>query len=340
MKMRGNILKISCLTVFVLGLASCEREFEIKDVMDKPLFRIESIFHENQDTTEIVIMPTYPVTGDPYESRIPDGMEVHLFENGVERMVEKADDRFNDPKYKWFVTGGFQEDSKIEIIVKGEGYPSAQADITFPVKFNDFTCSVEKYTGDNAILNIHYKDNPETDDYYAVTVTHNVRTVLNDGTLLNENNSSVINDEYSKDDYGEYAFKCLSLDGKGWAGRNKLVFWNDAHESVDGVKTMSIHISEKKGADSWEYRGDQLGGEGAEVLGMCYSSSIVTVYRLTPQAYHYLCGQWNKELNVMADIGMAPPTFTYTNIVGGIGGFAAMSASDPYVIDWSGYDAQ
>ena len=88
---------------------------------------------------------------------------------------------------------------------------------------------------------------------------------------------------------------------------------------------MSIHISEKKGADSWEYRGDQLGGEGTEVLGMCYSSSIVTVYRLTPQAYHYLCGQWNQKLNVMAGIGMAPPTFTYTNIVGGVGIFAAQA---------------
>ena len=34
MKMRGNILNISCLAVLVLGLVSCERDFEIKDVMD------------------------------------------------------------------------------------------------------------------------------------------------------------------------------------------------------------------------------------------------------------------------------------------------------------------
>lgn len=312
---------------------SCEMEFDIKDLKGEPQFYVESIFYDRQDTVEIVVKPTYPATGKPKVTEIPDDLVISLSENGIEREVLKADKRFDDHEFKWFFTGGFSAGSEVEINVSGGDYRPASAVVTVPEKFDDFTCSVENYTDDNAVLNIRYRDSPENHDFYAVSVLRNVRIVLNDGTVHGDSYYSIINTADLSDDLGEYQYKYLTLPGLD----RRIVFWNDSREELEGYKTMTIYISQKQGPDSWEYRGDSLGGSSSEVLGMAYVNDYVTVYRLDPKTYRYLSGKWNEKYNDLAGLGLAPPSFTYTNIDGGIGGFVPMTASEPYRIDWSGY---
>lgn len=325
------------LVLFLPALISCEREFDITDLKASPKLYIESIFHDRQDTVEIIVKPTYPVNENPSQYSYPSDLKVYVLEDGEERVVEKADVRFDDHQYKWFVTGRFRPGVKVEIKAEATGYPDVQSSVEVPEPFNDFSCSVEKYSDnlDLSILHIDYADDPHSNDYYAVSVMNHTKVVYFDGTVFNESSYCRIHFPES-DDFGEYDYTAYNAAGKGWSPERILVFWCDSDSSSKGKQRKSIYIREKQTPDLWEWTEPMFGGEG-EVVGTVYDTFYVTLYKLSSQTYHYLNGEWNRKYNDFVYLGLAPATFTYTNISGGIGIFGPMAASEPYPIDWSDY---
>ncbi len=329
----------------ILLFISCEREFDIIDPNAGPKLYIESLFYDQQDTVAFTVIATRPTTEGPQEYKVPSGMKVTVLENGQPREVFKQEDKepsdpvyyyYEQPEYRWYLKGGFQPGSKVEILAQADGYPDAYSVVHMPEKFNDFTCRVEKYS-DGRALHIDYQDDPATNDYYAVTVSRYSKIVRFDGTIEGETNYGIINYPVS-DDFGEYDYPYMYMSHKGWDNWRSIVFWNDSRESINGRQTFTILISEKEGPDSWEWS-DSFGG-GDEVVGTVYASDHVYVYKLTSDTYHYLNGQWNYDYNDMASFGLAPPTYAFTNIRGGIGIFAGMSISEPYKIDWTYLNGQ
>ena len=328
--------------MILLLCASCEREFDIIDPDAGPKLYIESLFYDQQDTVSFTIIATRPATEAPQEYQIPSGMKVTVLENGEPCEVLKSEDKglpnpgynYDVPEYRWYLKGGFNAGSKVEIMAEADGYPDAYSVVYMPEKFNDFTCRVEKYSEGRAFLHIDYTDDPTTDDFYGVSVTRYSKAVLFDGTVDFESNYGIINQPLS-DDFGEYDYPYWNMQYKGWETWRDMVFWSDSRESSDGKQTFTVLISERQGPDSWLWS-DSF-GEG-EAKGIVYSSDNVYVYKLTSDTYHYLNGQWNENYNDMAGFGLAPPTYAFTNIRGGIGIFAGMSVSDPHPIDWSYMD--
>ena len=312
---------------------SCETDFEIERLDAEPMFYIESIFFDDQELIEISVVPTYVVTEDPRVSELPEGFSLTVLENGKPRELNKADDTFQNPKFKWYLTGGVQPGAEIEISAKAEGYPEAYAKVVVPEKFDDFTCSVEKYTDGKAILHIDYYDDPNAEDYYAVSVARNVKQVRFDGTVDSDVYYPIMNTPL-QDDFGDYAYCSWNLEGVSWPEHRNIVFWNDSRETVSGKQRMTIYISENQSEPSFDYTEPTMGAVG-EVIGTTYVGDYVTLYKLAPGTYHYINGKWNENYNDLSNMGLVPPTWTFTNIDGGIGMFGPMSSSEPYLIEWN-----
>lgn len=328
--------KLFILSFICIVLASCEREFEIRDLDGGPKFYIESVFRNDQDMVDILVMPTRYIAEKPVEVSVPEGMTLKVKVDGEEVEVKKLEgmtDYDSYAKFRWSVEGGFQPGSEIEISAEADGYPKAASTVRIPEPFNDFTCKVEKVGADESLLHIDYKDDPESDDYFAVTVIRNVRCVRFDGTVDTEASYPIINFR-SSDDFGDYPYTHINLPGENWPEFFNLVFWNDSRATdAQGMQRFSIYISEMHSEEAREYTEPTLGGSG-EVIGTIYCRDYVTVYRLAPETYRYLNGLWNEDYNDLAHLGMAPPTFAYTNITGGIGAFVPMTSSEPQKIEW------
>lgn len=332
---------INYILFSLLLFISCEREFEIKDPKAGHKLYIESLFYDQQDTVSFTVIATRSTSEPPQQYEIPSGMKITILEDGQPREVLDDEDegmpnpgyKYDVPEYRWYLTGGFSSGSKVEIMAQADGYPDAYSVVYMPEKFNDFTCRVEKYSEGRAFLHIDYQDDPSTTDFYGVSVKRYSKAVLFDGTVDFESDYGIINQPVS-DDFGEYDYPYWNMRYKGWEMWRDMVFWNDSRESVDGKQTFTILISEKQGPDSWLWS-DSFGG--GEIKGTVYSYDLVYVYKLTPDSYYYLNGQWNEQYNDMAGFGLAPPTYAFTNIRDGIGIFAGMSVSEPYKIDWTNY---
>ncbi len=331
--MSKYIIKIFTLMSVLAAVLSCETDFEIEELNTEPMLYIESIFFDEQEFIEISVIPTYAVTDEPKVSEVPEGFSLTVLEDGVPRELHKADDSFQKSKFKWYLTGGVEPGAELEITAKAEGYPEAYAKVVVPPKFADFTCSVEKYAEGLAILHIDYYDNPDTEDYYAVSVARNVKQVRFDGTVDSDVSYPVINTP-QQDDFGDYAYCSWNLEGMSWEEYRNIVFWNDSRETVAGRQRMTIYISENQSEPSFDYTEPTMGAVG-EVIGTTYVGDYVTVYKLDPGTYHYINGKWNEYYNDLSNMGLTPPTWTFTNIVGGIGMFGPMSSSEPYLIEWN-----
>ncbi len=332
--MSKYIFKISTLLSIITSVLSCDTDFEIDKLDAEPMFYIESIFFDEQEIIEISVVPTYVITEEPRVSELPEGFSLTVLENGEPRQLHKADDTFQNPKFKWYLAGGVKPGTELEISAKAEGYPKAYSKVVVPEKFADFTCSVEKYTDGMAILHIDYCDNPDTEDYYAVSVERNVRQVRFDGTVDADVSYPIIHTPL-QDDFGEYPYCAWNIEGVSWPEYRNIVFWNDSRDTVAGKQRMTIFISEKQSSeDSFDYTGPTLGG-GGEVIGKTHVGDYVTVYKLTPGTYHYINGKWNEFYNDLSNMGFVPPTWTFTNIDGGTGILGPMSSSEPYHIEWT-----
>ena len=328
--------KLFILSFICIVLASCEREFEIKNLDGGPKLYIESVFRNDQDTVDILVMPTRHIGEKPVEVTIPEGMTLKAKVDGEEVEVRKlqgktADDSY--AKFRWFVEGGLQPGSEIEFSAEADGYPKAASTVTIPEQFNDFTCKVEKAGEGKSLLHIDYKDDTDTDDYFAVSVMRNVKLVRFDGTVDGDTSYSIIHFS-SADDFGDYLYPYINLPGASWPEFFNFVFWNDSRATDShGMQRFSIYITEMDFDESREYTEPSLGGIG-EAVGTIYYRDYVTVYRLAPETYRYLNGLWNDDFNDLAHLGMAPPTFAYTNIIDGIGAFVPMTSSEPQKIEW------
>ena len=138
-----------------MALASCEREFEIRDLDGGPKLYIESVFRNDQDVVDILVMPTRYIAEKPVEVSVPEGMTLKVKVDGEEVEVKKLEGMTDDDsyaKFRWSVEGGFQPGSEIEISAEADGYPKAASTVRIPEQFNDFTCKVEKVGADESLL--------------------------------------------------------------------------------------------------------------------------------------------------------------------------------------------
>ena len=95
-----------------------------------------------------------------------------------------------------------------------------------------------------------------------------------------------------------------------WLRGRRIAYWNDSQASQDGRQQMTLSFQGKKNDPNCTYR---------------YK---VLMLKTSEDFYRYFNGQWDRENNILASMGLASPTFTYTNITGGLGVLGTLSHTE------------
>lgn len=120
----------------------------------------------------------------------------------------------------------------------------------------------------------------------------------------------------------------------GFNGRYFDTGWWDE----DGTYPLTImRVKDKDGSAAIEFRTDySYEGESfyysKEGMLMSYSKHScqykVLVYHMSPESYRYAKSMYDRSHNDLAYVGLAPATFTYTNVAGGLGTVGAIILSE------------
>lgn len=209
-------------------------------------------------------------------------------------------------------SAAFHAGDVLEITVSAEGMETARATTTVPGSFPEH--SAETYVDEkgNNCARIHYKDDKNSVDYYAVAVETSI-------IIQNEDSAPLITTGFAMPPSGH---NVTSIDPSAYSpvvhqfGDRCIFIWSD-EENEDDIYELKY-------------------------LTKRYSNVTETavrfhLYRLSEEMYRYLYAQYDSIYNPFANMGLSSPAFTYSNVMNGTGWFCAYSV---VCTDWMKTDME
>ena len=296
---------ILSLIIFALALLGCETEFKLKGMSDEPKIYVYGLVGMS-DTTVLRVCKTVPLNGitDPDVSR--EVSEISLTVDGKKVELAKADENTPGvPKGYWWTTDDIPGGSEVILTASADQAKDISSSFNMPDAFPAFEVI---YTSAPA-FKITFTDDGRTDDCYAIMV-YGECTRIKDG----ETKVTVRACEpYEPDeDFGMETRKdYLDVDMNDGTAR----LWSDTEFNGKEV-SLSLEV--------WSYI-DGINNSKYDEVRERYKA---VVYRLTPEFFRYAEVQNHLDHNTLASIGLAPASFTYTNVTNGLGLFAGAAVAE------------
>lgn len=291
--------KYLIILISFLAATSCRYSFELDTYGLEQRIAVRSVIGA-EDSTSILVHKALPITEIGNEDTYMDNAAVILKCNGKE--VETSSVRLDKTGFR-FDAGVFKHGDRIEIIAGADGIETATAVTTIPEKFPDFEVDLKVVENGIRHLNIAYEDNPETEDYYGVSVLRQVVLNATPDVLLPESPIWPIS-------YGEG----LTLDPNAyspvftlWNGLS-LFIWKDGDETDNTYDIFFRH----------DYENYQI----KERQVKC------RLFKLSEELYRTILAEYDLSDSPFASLGLSSPSFTYTNIKNGVGWFCSYSTID------------
>ncbi len=331
--MRHNIIFFILLA---LAMSSCEYELDFSGY-DKTRRLFVFGMPGSSDTTVVRLYSTIPM-GDRNSSPLPlDDAGVSLIVNGEEIAMERADGTTPSlPAGSFYTLYTISPGDKVEIKASAEGAESAWAESTVPEipAGTDIVMEAVRDAENNITgltFSAGFKDDSDAADYYAmqVYVRREYYEYTQDGGYEVQYYEYELLDYEVGDGYDDdlYPFRKpiivnynsgADLYSKDYAPM--VVFAETAFEN--GVGAVDFHAG---------YRGDRIMYETymddvlLERRGYVCSYRAV-LYRLSSELYNFIRANEILNVNMPILIGAAPPSYSYTNIRGGVGVFGGLAA--------------
>ena len=296
---------VFALIMSALALQGCETRFELKGMSENPKIYVYGIAGMS-DTTAIRVCKTVPLTGvtDPSDSREVSSIELTVDGNPV--ILSKADaDTPGVPKGYWWTTEDIPGGSEIVLKASADGAEDVSSVFHMPEEMPAFEVI---YTSAPA-FKFTFKDDGSTEDCYAIMV-YGECTRVKDGEATVYVRAC---DPYEPDeDFGMETRKdYLDVDMNDGTAR----LWPDTEFNGKEV-SLSLEV--------WTYF-DGIHNSKYDEVRERYKAVI---YRLSPEFFKYAEAQNHLDNNMLAEIGLAPASFAYTNIINGLGLFAGVSVAE------------
>lgn len=296
--MRYSIIFLLSSAIMLIS-TSCESEFELKGMDDEDRLHITFIPSTFMLPHEMAITGARSVNKPAQEYQSPSNLSIRLTADGEEIALEAKDQDHFLAHYE-FIPGQI-----VRIEASADGFRPAYAETVIPEPVKEFKTTIVKSDEDyNSRLKVtvEYPDNPETKDVYgALVVCETVDT--HTGTRFSETG-----DIYPiYDDFGETECRTASFNNFD------IAYWNDSKETSGGRQKMEF-----------EFTGTVYDA-GSHTVEIKYQ---VLLLKVSPEFYRYYNGQWDADNNALSFIGLSAPTFTYTNIMGGIGVLGSISYAE------------
>lgn len=288
------------LILLLLVLTGCKYPFDIDNKDLKPMAVIRSYVCADSLVT-IDINKTVPLsqlaTADtalvnPHYSLRCNGVEVECNESmiGEGRLSLRAD--------------AFKSGDRIEIIFESDDTEIAVASTVIPDSFPEYELELCKSSDAQRNLKIRYKDDPDTDDWYAAIVKWNGLQERYVG--LDEPQIFEVKDQmtYPPSGYNDLqlepeAYSPIIMSFKG----DYLYIWKDSDEDDDEYDLCFSYRSQ------WDGYVNSV--KDAEV--QC------TLFKLSEEMYRYLFSEFDNWSNPFTEAGLSSPAFTYSNVKNGVG---------------------
>lgn len=197
----------------------------------------------------------------------------------------------------------FKEGDRLELTFSAEGMEPATASTTVPGLFPEYTA--EDYVDENGTncLKFTYKDNKETDDYYAVAIETRVKIISGVDEFFYINGSVSPPTDHNDISINQFAYAPVVTQ----FNKETLYIWADSDEEDDAYDLKYIFTSDFSNRDEVAIR--------------------FALYKLSKEMYYHLYADYDSSYNPFAYIGFSSPSFAYTNVMKGCGYFCAYSVT-------------
>lgn len=293
-------MKKRYILILLLALTGCKYSFDLDYQNARPMTAIRSYICADSLVT-ININKTVPLaqlaTGDttlinPHYLLKCNGQEVDCDVSMISegKMCIRTD--------------AFRSGDKIEIVFESDDTETAMASTIIPGTFPQYELELCKSSDAQRNLKIRYKDDPESDDWYAAAVKWNglqERYVGLEEPQIVEVKGQMI---YPPSGYNDMqlepeVYSPIVMSFKG----DYLYVWKDSDEDDNEYDLCFSYRSQ------WDGYATSI--KDAEV--QC------TLFKLSEEMYRYLFAEFDIYNNPFAEAGMSSPAFTYTNVRNGLG---------------------
>lgn len=282
------------------------------------------------DTTVFSLKAAYPVSGDRSSLSDVRNAEVKLTSGGRPVDLLRADGSVPGiAEGMYYTVEKFPAGEILEMEASIDGLPSVSARTAVPAPFPRYDVRIEsvqlsgKDTGVREGLSFRVTfDDQEDSRFYGMQVMARLPS------------------SEEKDGYYEYYKSPFYMDENTvFSNLAPMLTISYTGASRLGTSTFSEAPMVLWDGNSWESARKELVLEYLDTDGildgdMMKSEFKVIMYRLSPEFYRYAKACFVAENNPLVNMGLASPSFTYTNVSSGAGIFGAVSMSET---DWIGY---
>ena len=295
MPMKKTIL----LLLSILAVA-CEMEFDIKDTDGRDRLMITCVPYVNNDIINIRVSGVKSINSPMKSSEALSNLNVSLLIDGVEQILSQ--EQSDASGYSFYAESKLKAGQHLRVEAEADGYVSTYAETIVPDSAQDLEVTFNKKEGQDTRIGVTYSDDPGSEDYYGISVMHYVKLQGEYNPKFEYCDISIV-----YNGLGESGCHKVKLDGKD------VIFWKDDIETRDGKQNMEI---------------DTFFPFSGKASTIKYK---VCLFKMSPEFYRYYKGRSDSMNNDFIMSGFAAPTFTYTNMIGGMGILAAINGTET---DW------
>ncbi len=322
---------------FILALPvfyACERELDFREFDLKPRLCVMGVAGDS-DTTVVHLRPAKAMGDSLSEPFSVAGARVSMLVNGEEVPLSVADESVPEiPLGSWFSTRPMSPGERVEFSASVDGVDPVSAECVVPEDFPEYELKLEArtvysgYNGNTEVephlyVTVNFEDDPDTDDCYGMQVYRLEET------------------------YG------YANPEKRYRYMEPYVYSSDFFELPPSQQPMMVHYTPDTGLFSDEYAPmlivDDRGftdGKGKIEFATKYNEDServdsydgtkygyrymykVCLYRLSPELQRFIKSGEIVAGTIPILLMLAPPSYIYTNIRGGVGIFGGMTCTE------------
>lgn len=321
-----------CLILAALGLCSCEEYFELEEIGGQPRMYVEC-YAGITDTTYIQLYKAMPINAEASNGTDYTIKHLDFTVNGSPATLNQVE------KGLFWIDSPLPAGSRLSLKVETEETAPISATTTIPSK--------PSFTTEPSIINggvlsylqfkLNFPGGISKNDRFAISIKQHVSIHRDDGEEDVEYDycdapvSISTGDDAFSDIMGGVVTPSVDLTILGYP--ESLTFALCNGEDFEGKTINAIMMYDPREYQWEEITYDDDGNETGTVHVSLSIKFQVLVFNLSDESFGYLTSMYNRQGNLLAMLGITPPSAAYTNISGGYGVLGGLSLAESEIID-------
>ena len=306
----------------VLGLSSCEEQFELKGSYGDPRMYLEC-YAGLTDTTFITLYKAVPVNAPRSNGDAFTVQKLNFTIDGKPANLTELDNTF------YYTTDPVPGGSRLAVDVQTKETAPIHAETTVPA-IPTFTTEASYIPGSTPMIKFHLKMDGEIrpTDRFGISIREHVVIKYDNEDDPREyyEDSAPVSLDITTTSLSDLLLAALmplpSINVTGYPETIECAFYNGEDFSgreIDVATLITPQETTWQEYSDWEEDEDGNYYPTDSVTVTRTDSLSVRVVRLSDECFGYMNALYNQETDIMAMAGLSPAHFAYTNVSGGYG---------------------